>query len=353
MTQQSKKLLGLAMLLVSITLLLTFPHGADAQRLFPRIAPTCDQDVVMVNGAPNIPVGERCGLNDLVQLFINLFDWGLAILSIISIVFLIIGGAYLLVSAGNEQRVQTGKSILVNTTLGIGIALGSWLVINTVIGLLVGNGTFDNVQVFAKNWWGANTCTNEYSTLCAQYDLREGCGDVRTSYVSELQRKLRDAECGNIEPDGCFGPQTSLAVQAFNQAYGFEPESVAHRNTWDKLNSGAKCTAGAIPQQVAAGNGCCVTQCGTGQANTAENNGATGCKDLYPGTASVWYIGACTTDAITTPSGCCQLPGNNTCISQANVDWCKKTITNSQPGIYATGACDATRCPAGISNACL
>jgi|GEM_PF-6298828 len=354
MSQKSKKILGLLMLVASITLLISFPHGADAARLFPKIVPNCDQEAVVVNGIPNIPLGQRCGLNDLVQLFINLFDWGFAILSILSIVFFIIGGTYMLISGGNEQRVQTGKSILVNTTLGIGIALGSWLIINTVIGLLVGNGTFNNVQVFGKNWWGVNSCTSEYSKACAQYDLREGCGDTRTSYVSELQRKLRDAGCGNIQADGCFGPQTTLALQTFNTAQKIQPETVASHDTWRLLNDNQKCGGASSTTTIASGDGCCATQCGTGIANTTESNGTNGCKDLFPGDQSVWYTddnnpGACSDQATASPSGCCEFPGDNTCVNAANQDWCTQTKRKNVAGSYVDGKCESTYCSAGIT----
>jgi len=349
MTVRSKQLLGILMLITSIGLLLTFPHGADA-RLFPQITPDCDQNLENVNDTLIIPAEKRCNLNTLVQLFVNLFDWGLAILSIVSIVFFIIGGAYLLISAGNEQRVQTGKSILVNTSLGIGIALSSWLIINTVIGLLVGNGTFANVQVFGKNWWGVNSCTNEFNQICQQYNLSYGCGDISSFYVSELQRKLRDAGCLNVSPNGCFGDDTVAAVNTFNEANGISLKDAANKETWDALNSGKICSQGQQAAQIASGTGCCVTQCGTGMANTLEQNGANGCKDIYAN--AVWYNGACSADALSASIGCCEQL-DNTCDEQVNVDWCKRSIINGQGGIFVLGTCPATRCPAGISTPCL
>jgi hypothetical protein len=337
------------MLITSISLLLTFPYGADA-RLFPEITPNCDQNLIIVNGIPTIPSEQRCDLDNFVTLFINLFDWGLAVLSIVSIVFFIIGGAYLLISAGNEQRVQTGKSILVNTSLGIGVALGSWLIINTVVGLLVGNGTFTDVKVFGKNWWGVNSCTSEFNQVCQQYNLSYGCGDASSSYVSELQRKLRDAGCFEGTLNGCFGNDTADAVTKFNQANGIALEDAANRETWDALNSGKTCSTGAQAAQIASGTGCCVTQCGTGIANTLEQNGANGCKDLY--TNAVWYNGACSADALSASIGCCEQL-DNTCDEQVNVDWCKRSIVNGQGGIFVLGTCPAARCPAGISTPCL
>lgn len=348
MTAQSKKIIGILMLLASIALLLTFPHATDA-RLFPKITPDCDQDTILINNVPTIPAESRCNLNHLVQLFINLFDWGLAILSILSIVFFIIGGAYLLVSSGNEQRVQTGKSILVNTSLGVGIALSSWVIINTVIGLLVGNGTFTDVKVFGKNWWGVSTCTSEFNNVCQQYNLSYGCGDVSSTYISELQRKLRDAGCFDATPDGCFGDATVAAVNKFNQANDISIDDTANRDTWDALNNGKTCDE-TPTAQIATGTGCCVTQCGTGIANTLEQNGATGCTDIYDN--AVWYEGACSADATSASTGCCQQL-DNTCDQGVNVDWCKRTMVNGQGGIFVLGTCSATRCPAGISTPCL
>lgn len=318
------------LILIGVTIFFATPQSVEAARVFPEITPQCDMEL---NSDHIVDKADRCGFNDMIQLFINLFDWGLAILSILSVAFFIIGGGYLLLSGGNADRVKTGTSILKNTVFGILIALASWLIVNTVIGILVGSNTLDNVQVFGKNWWGAQTCSETYNTQCSQYALEQGCGDGTTTYVSELQQLISTAPgCPTLTPDGCFGPQTANAVLAVNTANHIDGAgSTATQETWNALRENPQkgCTVKATTPTLASGTGCCVPRCGTGIDNTAEttteNNG---CRDIYDG--AFWYDATCgnTTQTVT---GCC-IPlnfddQNEKCIGNPNKRWCDEQPT--------------------------
>lgn len=357
--KQLKTLLLLSAITCLLSVAVLIPIQASAQRLFPTIAPSCDQTITQTKNATTgytqYLTNKNCNFDDFVQLFINLFDWGLAILSILSVVFFIIGGTMLLLSAGKEQTIQQGKTILANTFLGIVVALGGWLIINTVIGLLIGNGTFQGVKVFGQNWWGVKSCSDTYKTVCTHNNLHVGCGDIETTYVSDLQKALNNAPgcsaIAQISTDGCFGNQTQTVLEAFNGAQLISPADTAIKETWDALAAGKGCAEGSATQKklgtTTVNPGCCVTQCGkNGVEGTPQSNGTDGCLDVYPNAG--WYAGACKSDVMTT-SGCCVLNSGG-CIQDANKGWCSFSQPPKLPnGVFIEQDCSSLTTQCGTS----
>lgn len=54
----------------------------------------------------------------------------------VAIIALLIGGIFMLASMGNPQMLQTGKTAITNTIIGVIIAFGSWLIIATIVNTL-------------------------------------------------------------------------------------------------------------------------------------------------------------------------------------------------------------------------
>lgn len=82
--------------------------------------------------------GTDCTTCDLFLLAQNVFKFVLEIIFAIVVVILVIGGFYLLTSAGNPKNVEKGKIIIRDALIGLAITLCSWLIINTVLWLLTG-----------------------------------------------------------------------------------------------------------------------------------------------------------------------------------------------------------------------
>jgi hypothetical protein len=54
----------------------------------------------------------------------------------LAIIALIIGGIFLLISAGNPNLHGTGKKIMYAAIIGLALVFGSWLIINTILSVL-------------------------------------------------------------------------------------------------------------------------------------------------------------------------------------------------------------------------
>lgn len=91
-------------------------------------------------------VGERVGLGnaDLRQVGINIIRWLLGFVTLVAVVYLIYGGFIWLTAAGNEQRVEKAKQIILQAIIGLVIIILAWAVVlfvaRTVANTTNGNG---------------------------------------------------------------------------------------------------------------------------------------------------------------------------------------------------------------------
>lgn len=85
---------------------------------------------------------DTCHLFELIGNIINFILWKL--ITPITVLALLIGGILLLTAGGSEQQIARGKSIAWNTVLGFIIAFGAWLIINTLLNTIIGQGSFGN-----------------------------------------------------------------------------------------------------------------------------------------------------------------------------------------------------------------
>lgn len=101
-------------------------------------------DPALVECAQDGSPGTDCNFCELIALFQRLLYLGLTVLLLVIVPVLIsIGGFYILVDMGSEERYRRGRQIVKGTVYGLAIALGSFLIVNTVItvlGITVGSG---------------------------------------------------------------------------------------------------------------------------------------------------------------------------------------------------------------------
>jgi len=123
-----------------------------------------------VIGRPLVPAecheaADNCQLSDLIQVGINIFDLILGILGSVSLAMFVYGGFIWILSRGNASMVEKGKNIIFGTIIGISFVLGSWLIVNVVLGLVLGQPSFKYVTLFNNNkststasqaWWHFN-----------------------------------------------------------------------------------------------------------------------------------------------------------------------------------------------------
>ncbi len=73
-----------------------------------------------------------CLPNDPVGFVTKFYAWGLAFIGLIGLVFLIIGGYHILLSRGNPEQLQKGKSYITYAIIGLFLAIFGFVFIQIV-----------------------------------------------------------------------------------------------------------------------------------------------------------------------------------------------------------------------------
>lgn len=76
-------------------------------------------------------VGGQIGLGnaDLKEVIYNIIRWALGILTLVAVVYMMYGGYVWLTAAGNEQRVEKAKQIILQAAIGLVIVLLAWAIV--------------------------------------------------------------------------------------------------------------------------------------------------------------------------------------------------------------------------------
>ncbi len=77
----------------------------------------------------------------IILLIYNIIQWLLGISGTVALLMFVVGGFYWLVAAGEKDRVKKGQDALINAVIGLIIVFGSWIFVNFVVGLFVGQTT--------------------------------------------------------------------------------------------------------------------------------------------------------------------------------------------------------------------
>lgn len=97
--------------------------------------------------------GTDCNFCELIALFQRVLYLGLTVLLFVIVPILIsIGGFYILVDMGSEERYRRGRQIVKGTVYGLALALVAFLVVNTVIAVL-------GITVGSGGSWSQINCT--------------------------------------------------------------------------------------------------------------------------------------------------------------------------------------------------
>lgn len=107
----------------------------------------------------NIPCAgeENCTPCDLVLVVTNIIDLILGYSGVILMVFIIVGGIFMLTSWGNTGRIDVGKKIITAGIIGIVIVFLAWTLVNIVFLAMIGT-TGDSFASITGNGGKWNVC---------------------------------------------------------------------------------------------------------------------------------------------------------------------------------------------------
>lgn len=185
-----KRRLFLVLLLIGVLSPLA-AQAADASCATGKILPPCT-------------CSGNCQATDFVQLFINLYAFGIHVAAPLAMLFIVIGTVILVTASGYSQRIELGKTMITQAVTGLIIVLISWIIVDTAVYLITGN---KDRTVFEKPWFGG------FTYVCTDDNLYAGCTGGNVSSLQSNLLKLGYA----VTVDGSFGAETAGAVEAFEQ----------------------------------------------------------------------------------------------------------------------------------------
>lgn len=151
----------------------------------------------------------KCTIQDFVDLFINLYTFGLHyILAPLAALFLIIGSIILLTATGYSERIERGRTMITQTIAGIIVVLISWVVIDTSIFLLTGN---SDRTILGKNWYGGTELTYPCDAKTQSLDTKCSGVDVKTLKSNLVKLGY------TLTVNQVFDSATTAAVKNFQQ----------------------------------------------------------------------------------------------------------------------------------------
>jgi|SRR3989338_8005898 len=81
-----------------------------------------------------------CGFEAFIAFMKGIIDFLTKLVLPIAAAIIVWGGIVIMTAGGSEERVGKGKKIITTAVIGAAIALGAWLIINTVYLALTGKG---------------------------------------------------------------------------------------------------------------------------------------------------------------------------------------------------------------------
>lgn len=78
------------------------------------------------------------GTNDPETIVVNLINWVLGILALIAVILVLIGGFRWMTAAGNEEKVDGAKKLLVAAVIGLVIVMAAWGIALYAVSILAG-----------------------------------------------------------------------------------------------------------------------------------------------------------------------------------------------------------------------
>ncbi len=98
------------------------------------IAPGLLPGVALAQGGLiGVPPPSGTAQGDLAQVILRIINYVLAIVGVVALAYLVYGGFMYITSAGNEDRVEAAKQIIINAVIGIVVIGVAAAIVNFVI----------------------------------------------------------------------------------------------------------------------------------------------------------------------------------------------------------------------------
>ncbi len=250
---------------------------------------------------------DRCKLCDLIVGINDIIKWGRNIVIVVALTAITAGGILYIISAGDEQMMQTAKNLIKQALWGVVIVMGAWVIVNTTMIVLATN---SNLGIGVTKWsefdctglsvdddgdgtgYGADNCPSISNPDQADTD-GDGLGDAcdECNGTNSSGDTDGDKTCNDLDEDDDndgIPDSSDKCPLELRKAGDIDPDGDGC--VGGCVNVGAKCSGN---------NYCCSGSCDfTGvnppQQGTCKDSASTFCHELTP--AGICLPGGCGND---------------------------------------------------------
>ncbi len=154
-TSLAVSLLFLSLITFNLYLLAALPAHAQ-----PSLSSTINCNPALAPNYANLPAAEKkiieesytkrgepfnskpCDIPAFIKFLKNLINYAVGISIPLATGFIVYGAFEIMTAGGNSGKVDSGKKIIYAAVIGVAIAMGSWLIIKAIIGLIPTTATY-------------------------------------------------------------------------------------------------------------------------------------------------------------------------------------------------------------------
>jgi len=93
--------------------------------------------------------GPNCTICSFFQLLANIYDFIVKMIATpLAVIALIVGGIFIMISAGNPNLLGNGKKILYAAIIGLALVWGSWLIIDFILHTIGYDQSWSSIQLY-------------------------------------------------------------------------------------------------------------------------------------------------------------------------------------------------------------
>ncbi len=217
---------------------------------FVAAQPTTGGTAGSETGLVKCGVSRDCTICDIFILIRDVFNFALGILAALAVLSIVIGGIYVLTSAGNSGRVSEGYSIITNAVIGLLLVMASFLLFSFVLAALgFQTANFSAVLDFQDGQIFSVTCDNSSSFN----DNGQNTGGGSTTAPPGSVGKCGSNRCADRYAD---------AIKTGADQYGIDPKVIQALIDTENAD-GTNCNPNAVRNESNGSQSCGILQLNT------------------------------------------------------------------------------------------
>lgn len=145
----------------------------------------------------------QCGFNDVALTIAVFIKFSLGIIGAVALLFFVWGGVQWVISGGNSERVRRGQQIMINTSMALVVAFGSYILLSFFTNNIINvSGPYQIASVCEKDSSGPNTSCGEAQVCSGNAFTGESAIYNKTCLTKCQLKALQDTNnswaCGSL-----------------------------------------------------------------------------------------------------------------------------------------------------------